>query len=288
MNTIGSSIRRSAAMAAILFASAGSALAQGIVRAPHDWEIGFQAAGGPVQARIESLNSLIMWIITAITLLVAGLLGYVIWKFRASVNPTPSRVSHHTWLEVAWTIVPALVLVVIAIPSFRLVYYENKTAHPDMTIKVTGHQWYWQYTYPDQGNLEFDSYMVPTSDLKPGQLRHLSVDNPLVIPAGKNIRVLTTGADVIHSFFIPSLGVQRYAIPGRVIETWFRADKPGIYYGECNQICGTNHSVMPIEVHALTPKAFQAWLVTAKTKYAADASPPPPATGGVRLAAVAH
>ena len=287
MNTIGSSIRRSAAMAAILFASAGSALAQGIVRAPHDWEIGFQAAGGPVQARIESLNSLIMWIITGITLLVAALLGYVIWKFRASVHPTPSRVSHHTWLEVAWTIVPALVLVVIAIPSFRLVYYENKTAHPDMTIKVTGHQWYWQYTYPDQGNLEFDSYMVPTSDLKPGQLRHLSVDNPLVIPAGKNIRVLTTGADVIHSFFIPSLGVQRYAIPGRVIETWFRADKPGIYYGECNQICGTNHSVMPIEVHALTPKAFQAWLVTAKKKYTADALPPR-ATGGVRLAAIAH
>ena len=288
MNSIGSLIRRPLAIAAILGASASTALAQGFVQAPRDWEIGFQAAGSPVQARVESLNSLIFWIITIITLFVAGLLGYVIWKFRASVHPTPSRLSHHTWLEIAWTILPALVLVVIAIPSFRLIYYQNKTTHPDMTIKVTGHQWYWQYTYPDQGNLQFNSYMVPTNHLKPGQLRHLSVDNPLTVPAGENIRILTTGADVIHSFFIPSLGVQRYAIPGRVIETWFRVNKPGIYYGECNQICGTNHSVMPIEVHALTPAAYKAWLVTAKTKYAADASPPPPASGGVRLAAVAR
>ena len=287
MNSIGSLFRRPLAIAAIIATTASTALAQGFVQAPRDWEIGFQHPGSPVQARIESLHALIMWIITIITLFVAGLLLYVVWKFRASVNPTPSRLSHHTWLEIAWTILPALVLVIIAIPSFRLVYYENKTAHPDMTIKVTGHQWYWQYTYPDQGNIQFDSYMLPTNQLKPGELRHLSVDNPLTIPAGKNIRILTTGADVIHSFFIPSLGVQRYAIPGRVIETWLRADKPGTYYGECNQICGTNHSVMPIEVHALTPQAFQAWLVTAKTKYAADASPSP-AHGGVRLAAVAQ
>ena len=142
--------------------------------------------------------------------------------------------------------IPVLILVVMAIPSFRLVYYEDRTDDPDMTIKVTGHQWYWEYTYPDNGNIDFSSYIVPDDELKPGQLRLLTVDNPLVVPVGKNIRILTTSGDVIHSFFIPSLGVQRYAIPGRTIETWVRVDKPGVYYGECNQICGTNHSRMPI------------------------------------------
>ena len=149
-------------------------------------------------------------------------------------------------LEVAWTLIPVLILVVIAIPSFRLVYYEDRTDNADMTIKVTGHQWYWEYTYPDNGNVDFTSYMIKDEDLKPGQLRLLDVDNQLVVPAGKNIRILTTSADVIHSFFIPSLGVQRYAIPGRTIETWVRVNQPGTYYGECNQICGTNHSFMPI------------------------------------------
>ena len=145
-----------------------------------------------------------------------------------------------------------------------------------MTIKVTGHQWYWEYTYPDANNLHFDSYAVSDDDLKPGQLRHLAVDNQLVVPAGHNIRILTTGADVIHSFFIPSLGVQRYAIPGRTIETWMKVDKPGDYYGECNQICGTNHSVMPISVHAVTDDEYKAWLEQAKTKFASDLAPSGP------------
>ena len=268
--------------------AAAAPTSAGIVQVPHDWQISFQAPGSPVQVRIEELHSLIFWIIAAITVFVAGLLAYVVWRFRASVHPQASRVSHHTWLEVAWTILPALLLVVIAIPSFRLVYFENKAKNPDMTIKVTGHQWYWNYAYPDQGNLQFDSYMVADDDLKPGQFRHLSVDNAIVVPVGKQVRILATSADVIHSFFIPSLGVQRYAIPGRVIETWVEADKPGTYYGECNQICGTNHSVMPIEVRALTPTDFQAWTEDAKKKFAADAAPPPPATGGTRLADVAH
>jgi cytochrome c oxidase subunit 2 len=168
---------------------------------------------------------------------------------------------------------------VIAIPSFRLVYYEDRTPDADMTVKVTAHQWYWEYSYPDKGNIDFSSYIVPDDQLKPGQLRLLTVDNDLVVPAGKNIRVLAGSADVIHSFFVPSLGVQRYAIPGRTIETWFRADKPGIYYGECNQICGTNHSRMPIVVRAVTSEEFDAWLVQAKTKFAAAGSPAtPPAT----------
>jgi len=255
----------------------------GIVQVPHNWQIGFQAPGSPVQVRIEHLNTLIFWIITAITVFVAGLLAYVIWRYRASVHPQATRVSHHTWLEVAWTILPALLLVVIAIPSFRLVYYEDRAVNPDMTIKVTGHQWYWNYEYPDQGNIQFDSYMVADDDLKPGQFRHLSVDNPVVVPVGKSVRILQTSGDVIHSFFIPALGVQRYAIPGRVIETWVRVDKPGTYYGECNQICGTNHSVMPIEVHALSQPDFDAWVQDAKKKFAANATPSPQG-GGTRLA----
>ena len=166
--------------------------------------------------------------------------------------------------------IPILILVIIAIPSFRLIYFLDRTPDPDMTIKVTGHQWYWEYTYPDQGNFAIESRYIPDEDLKPGQLRLLEVDNQLVIPAGKKIRVLTNSADVIHSFFIPSLGAQRYAIPGRAIEMWIEADKPGVYYGECNQICGNAHSRMPIAVHAVTPAEFKVW--AEQTKKAASAN----------------
>lgn len=254
-----------AACALVLSAGLDGAVAQ----TPRDWQLGMQAAASPVQARIESLHDLIMVIITAITIFVAGLLLYVAWRYNSERNPTPSRVSHNSILEVAWTVVPVLILVVIAIPSFRLVYYEDRTRDADLTIKVTGHQWYWEYNYPDQGSLDFNSYVVPEDQLKPGQMRLLSVDNQLVVPAGKKVRILTTSGDVIHSFFIPSLGVQRYAIPGRTIETWVEVDKPGDYYGECNQICGTNHSAMPISVHAVTPEEFTAWVADAKKKYAA-------------------
>ena len=226
----------------------------------------------PLKTEIIDLHNVVLVIITLITLFVAGLLGWVMWRYDAKRNPTPSQTSHHTVLEVAWTVIPVLILVVMAIPSFRLVYYEDRTPDPDLTIKVTGHQWYWEYTYPDNGNVDFTSYIMPDDQLKPGQLRLLTVDNDLVVPVGKNIRILTTSADVIHSFFIPSLGVQRYAIPGRTIETWVRVDKPGIYFGECNQICGTNHSQMPIAVHAVTPQEFDAWVVQAKTKFAEPAA----------------
>ncbi len=240
---------------------------------PHAWEMGMQAAHSPVEANIHGLHALVTWLMFVVVLLVAALLGIAVFKFNAKRHPAPSRTSHNTLLEVAWTVLPVLILVVIAIPSFRLVYFEDRTRDADLTIKVTAHQWYWEYTYPDSSNLHFDSYMITDDALKPGQLRHLSVDNPLVVPAGKNIRILTTGSDVIHSFFIPSLGVQRYAIPGRTIETWMKVDKPGDYYGECNQICGTNHSVMPIQVHAVTEAEYKAWLDQAKAKFASDISP---------------
>ena len=213
----------------------------------------------------------------------------MVYRFNRKRHPGASRTSHNTVLEIAWTLIPVLILVVIAIPSFRLIYYEDRTRDPDMTIKVTGHQWYWEYTYPDQGKIDFSSYMVPTEDLKPGQLRLLDVDNQLVLPAGKRIRILTTAADVIHSFFIPSLGVQRYAIPGHTIETWVKIDQPGQYRGECNQICGTNHSDMPISIKAVTPQQFTEWVAQAKVKFAADApslapASQPPATQPIAVA----
>ncbi len=231
-----------------------------------------QAAFGPIKARVIDLHNLVLIIITLITLFVGVLLLLAIFRFSARRHPTPSRTSHNTVLEIAWTVLPVLILVVIAIPSFRLVYYQDRTPDAALTIKATGHQWYWEYTYPDKGGLDFSSYIVPDDQLKPGQRRLLEVDNQLVVPAGKNIRMLATSADVIHSFFIPSLGVQRYAIPGRTIETWFKADKPGVYYGQCNQICGQNHSRMPISVHAIPEQEFDAWVTDAKAKFS-DAAP---------------
>ena len=256
-------------------AAALSALALGVLafpamaQTPAPWQMGMQTPHSPVQAGIESLNFGVTVVIVLITVFVAGLLAYVTWRYSAKRNPVAGKLSHHSLLEVAWTAIPVLILAGIAIPSFRLVYFEDRTHDADLTVKVTGHQWYWEYTYPDAKGLHYDSYMVHDEDLKPEQkgLRHLAVDNQLVLPAGKNIRILTTSSDVIHSFFIPSLGVQRYAIPGRTIETWVKVDKPGDYYGECNQICGTNHSVMPISVHAVTPEEFQAWLTQAPTKF---------------------
>jgi cytochrome c oxidase subunit 2 len=273
--------RRAAAFAVTLgaaLAAAGPALAQ----VPRPWEMDFQTAHSPVMQRIESLHTLVLWIITLIVLFVGALLVWVLVRYNARRNPVPSRTAHHTLLEVAWTVLPVLILAVIIIPSFRLVYYEDRTQNADVTVKVTGHQWYWEYSYPDQGNIDFTSYIVKDADLKPGQLRLLEVDNPLVVPVGKNIRILETSGDVIHSFFIPSLGVQRYAIPGRTIETWVRVDQPGEYHGECNQICGTNHSFMPIVIKAVTPAEFEAWVREAKTKFAAN-----PPSDPTRFAAAA-
>jgi cytochrome c oxidase subunit 2 len=259
----------------------GAALAQGaggeaMIGAPQPWGTGLQASGGVVKDAISSFNTLVFWIIVAITIFVGALLAYVIHRFRAEANPNPSRTSHNTMLEIAWTVVPVLILVVIAIPSFRLIYFQDRAVDPEMTINVQGRQWYWHYAYPDHGAFTFDSYPVQTADLQPGQIRNLSVDNPLVIPVGANVRILTTGQDVIHSFFVPSLGVQKYTIPGRTLETWLRADRPGVFYGQCNQICGVNHWFMPIEVRAVPREEFNAWTEQAKTRFAQGLPPGPP------------
>jgi cytochrome c oxidase subunit 2 len=194
----------------------------------------------------------------------------------------PSTTSHHTGLEIAWTVIPVLILVVIAIPSFRLLYFQDRAIDADMTVTVQGRQWYWNYTYSDHGNFTFDSYPIQEADLKPGQIFKLDVDNQLVIPVGANIRVLTTGHDVIHSFFVPALGVQKYTIPGRTLETWMRADRPGIFYGQCNQICGTNHWFMPIAVRAVPRAEFDTWVADAQKRFArADGTAPVIATAPV-------
>lgn len=259
--------------------AAAPAWAQGAVGAPVPWGMGLQESGGVIKDAISDFNTLVFWIIVAITIFVFLLLGWCVFRFRAEVNPTPSTTSHNTMLEVAWTVVPVLILIVIAIPSFRLIYYQDRTPNADLTISVQGRQWYWNYTYPDHGNFNFDSYPLQEDQLRPEQrhLFRLAVDNELVIPVGANVRVITTGRDVIHSFFVPALGVQKYTIPGRALETWMRADREGVYYGQCNQICGTNHWFMPIAVRAVSPPEFERWVAEARTRFARADEPAAPA-----------
>ncbi|WP_198369395.1 cytochrome c oxidase subunit II [Roseomonas rosulenta] len=262
----------------VLAMAAGPALAQGMVGAPAPWGVGLQPSGGIIKDWISSFNSLVFAIIVAITVFVLALLAYCVWRFRAEVHPTPSKVSHNTLLEVAWTVVPVLILVVIAIPSFQLIYKQDRAPDPGLTISVQGRQWYWNYTYPDHGNFNFDSYPLAEDQLPPERrhLYRLAVDNELVIPVGVDVRVLTTGYDVIHSFFVPALGIQKYTIPGRALETWMRADREGVFYGQCNQICGTNHWFMPIAVRAVPQAEFETWVAQARTRFArADDAPAP-------------
>lgn len=264
-----------------LLTMAGAAMAQGAsdatTGAPVPWGTGFQRPGGILAQAMLDFNSMVFWIIVVITVFVAALLAWCVWRFRASVNPTASQTSHNTLLEVAWTVVPVLILIVIAIPSFRLIYYADQPREADMTINVQGRQWYWHYQYPDNGNFSFDSYPIATADLQPGQLRNLAVDNPLVVPVGAAVRVITTGHDVIHSFFVPSLGVQKYTIPGRALEAWFQADREGTFYGQCNQICGTNHWFMPIAVRVVSRPEYDAWVAQARTRFAQGQGPGWPA-----------
>jgi len=247
---------------------------------PQPWQLGMQASASPVKENIAWLHNLLLVIITLITIFVLVLLVYVMVRFRASAHPKPTRTTHNTMIEIIWTVVPTLILVVIAIPSFKLLYFMDRTFEADMTLKVNGHQWYWSYEYPDQGGLKFESYMIPEADLKPDQKRLLEVDNRVVLPVDTNVRILVGGTDVMHSWMVSSLGVQIYAVPGRVNETWVKVNKPGVYYGQCNQICGINHAYMPIAVEALSKADFERWVADAKRKFATA-----PQDGEVRVAA---
>lgn len=269
MRVSGRVMGRGLAALAALMTAGGALAASTDLGVPHPWGLGLQDSASPVKEQVASLHNLLLVIITLITLFVLALLAYACWRFSAARNPTPSRTSHNTLLEVAWTVIPVLILVVIAVPSFRLLYFMDRTEEPDLTVKVTGFQWAWEYEYLDADGLKFESYMIPEDEaVAQGKLRLLDVDNEMVVPAGKNVRVLVTSRDVIHSFFVPALGIQKYNIPGRTMETWFRADRPGVYYGQCNQICGVNHAYMPIVVRALPEAEFTAWLEQAKQRFA--------------------
>lgn len=248
---------------AVLFA--GAAIAQ--TGQPHPWQITLQGAASPVMHDIVWFHDFLLWIIAIISLFVLALLLIVIVKFNAKSNPVPSRTTHNTMIEVVWTVVPVLILVAIAVPSFRLLFYQLKVPEADLTVKATGKQWFWTYNYPD-AKIEFDSLMKQPKDLKAGEPRLLAVDNNLVVPVNKVVRLITTGADVIHSWAVPSFGVKIDSIPGRVNETWFKAEREGMYYGQCSQLCGRDHAFMPIAVQVLNEKDYAAWLEAAKKRFA--------------------
>ena len=240
---------------------------------PHPWQLGLQQAATPVMDNIVWFHNFLLWLIVAITLFVLVLLMVVVVRFNARSNPVPSRTTHNTLIEVVWTVVPVLILVSIAVPSFRLLFLQLNVPKADVTIKATGKQWFWSYSYPDE-KFEFDSLLVQDKDLKQGQPRLLTADNAMVVPVNKVVRVQTTGADVIHSWAVPSFGVKIDAIPGRLNETWFKAERTGTYYGQCSQLCGRDHAFMPIEVHVVSDQEYAAWLADAKKKYASDDSRP--------------
>jgi cytochrome c oxidase subunit 2 len=242
---------------------------------PAPWQLGLQPAATPVMVDIVWFHDLLLWIISAITLFVLVLLGIVVVRFNARANPIPSRTTHNTPIEVLWTILPVVILVVIAVPSFRLLFLELDEPKADLTVKATGKQWYWSYSYPDNGNFEFDSLLVADADLKPGQPRLLTVDNELVVPVNKVVHVLVTGADVIHSFAVPSFGIKIDAVPGRLNDTWFKATQVGTYHGQCSELCGKDHAFMPITVNVVSDTDFSAWVEAAKKKYAGDEHSPP-------------
>jgi cytochrome c oxidase subunit 2 len=248
----------------VILVSGSAALAAG---QPEPWQLGLQQGVTPVMDNIIWFHNFLLWVITAITLFVLALLVVVVVKFNAKSNPVPSRTTHNTAIEVVWTVVPVLILVMVAVPSFRLLFFQLNTPPADVTVKATGKQWFWSYSYPD-AKFEFDSLMVQAKDLKPGQPRLLAVDNEIVVPVNKVVRVLTTGADVIHAFAIPAFGIKIDAIPGRVNETWFKAEREGMYYGQCSELCGKDHAFMPIAVRVVSDTEYTAWLDQAKKKYA--------------------
>jgi cytochrome c oxidase subunit 2 len=257
-----------ALLALLGFAAPAFAIPQNV---PHDWQLGMQPAATPVMAEIEQFHQELLVIITLVCLFVLALLVWVMIRYNQRANPVPSKVHHNTLLEVAWTGIPVIILVLIAIPSFKLLYYEADIPPADLTLKAIGNQWYWTYVYPDEGGLRFDSYMLSdAAAAKAGEPRLLGVDHPVYVPVNKVVEVDTTGADVIHSWSVPAFGVKTDAVPGRINRTWFKATRIGTYYGQCSQLCGANHAFMPIEVKVVSEADYQAWLASAKKKFAAN------------------
>jgi cytochrome c oxidase subunit 2 len=255
-----------AAVAALLALSSLPAMA-----VPTDYQTGFQAAASPVMQQIEDFHRLLFWIIVAVCVFVLALLVWIVIKYRAGANPVPSKVHHNTILEVAWTLIPVIILVFIAVPSFRLLYFESAIPKPDVTIKAVGKQWFWTYEYPGaQAGFTYDSLGLSEADAaKAGKPRLLGVDNPIFVPVNKVIQIDTAAADVIHSWALPQMGVKMDAVPGRINKTWFKATKTGVFYGQCSELCGARHAYMPIEVHVVSDAEYATWLAASKQKFAA-------------------
>jgi cytochrome c oxidase subunit 2 len=263
---LGAKMGAAMAGAALAFAATNAWAAGG---EPKPWQIDFQPAASPVMENIEDFHRLLVWIITAISLFVLALLVWIMIRYNRRSNPTPSKTEHNTLLEVVWTVVPVIILVIIAIPSFKLLYYEADIPKPDLTINAIGKQWFWSYQYPTQ-KFQFDSLGLSDADaLKRNEPRLLGVDNIIVVPVNKVVKVVTTGADVIHSWALPAFGVKMDAVPGRLNETWFKATQTGTFYGECSELCGARHAFMPIEVKVVSQPDYEAWLAGAKKKFAA-------------------
>jgi cytochrome c oxidase subunit 2 len=242
---------------------------------PSPWQVGLQQSASPVMDNIIWFHDFLLYIISGIAGFVLVLLVVVMVRFNARANPSPSRTTHNTLIEIAWTLIPIVILMVIAVPSFKLLFLQLNVPAADLTVKATGKQWYWSYSYPDNGQFEFDSLMLKEGERKEGQPRLLAVDNEMVVPVNKTVRVITTGSDVIHSFAVPSFGIKIDAVPGRINETWFAATREGVYYGQCSELCGKDHAFMPIAVHVVSEQAFSAWVEEAKKKYARDEALPP-------------
>jgi cytochrome c oxidase subunit 2 len=243
------------------------AMAQPVIGVPHDWQMNFPASYTPLMAKVAALHDLLLVIISLISAFVLALLLYVMWRFHASRHAVPSTVTHNTVIEILWTILPILILVVIAVPSFRLLYYGDKAQDAAMTVKVTGHQWYWSYEYPDQGNLSIDSRILSEADrakLKPNEPRMLAVDEEMVIPSNTVVRIIGTAADSMHGWTVWGFGIKKTVIPGRLNEGWIEVPKEGIYFGQCSQICGQDHSYMPIAVRVVSKAEFDAWVAQKK------------------------
>lgn len=237
---------------------------------PKDWQLGFQPAVTSIMQDITWMhNYILLPVIIGISVFVLFLMLYLMVKFRESKNPTPSKSTHNVMLEVLWTVIPCLILVVIAVPSFKLLYKEETIPKADVTLKAIGYQWYWGYEYPDE-KIAFESVMIEDKDLKPGQPRLLATDTKIVVPVNKVVKVLITSADVNHAWAMPAFGVKRDAIKGRINETWFKAEKEGVYYGQCSELCGIKHAFMPIELHVVSEDKYASWLVEAKKKYAME------------------
>ena len=235
---------------------------------PKHWQFGFQDAASQSMRDIVSFhNNLLLPVIIAISVFVLFLMIYTCIRFRASKNPVPSKTTHNVAVEVLWTLIPCLILIVMAVPSFKILYKQDTIPKVDLTIKAVGYQWYWGYEYPDE-NIIFESYMIKEEELKENQPRLLTVDNELVVPVNKVVKVLITSNDVLHAWALPSFGVKRDAVPGRINETWFKAEKVGTYYGQCSELCGIQHAFMPITVRVVTDEEYVEWLVEAKMKFA--------------------